>query len=70
MLYVMLYVDGVEYARIHKSIKQSYISKYYFEREKKTVLLLIPPDISIEEELCNKMDVIVNFCDKAKLIKK
>ena len=63
-------VDGVEYSRIHKSIKQSYVSKHYFVIEKKAIRLLIPDDKSIEEELRTKMDLIVNIWDKAKLTKR
>lgn len=37
--------------------------------EKKTVLLLIPDDISIEEELYKEMEVNVNFYDKTKFEK-
>lgn len=37
--------------------------------EKKTVLLFIPDDISIEEELYKEMEVNVNFYDKTKFEK-
>ena len=50
-------VGKEHYANIYKSIK------------KKAVLLLIPDDISIQEELSKEMNVKVNFCDTAKLMK-
>ena len=40
--------DGVEYAGIYKSFKQSYFYKYYFERKKK-LLLLVTDDIIIKK---------------------
>ena len=43
-----------ECARVYKSIKQSYVSKHCFKREKKGILLLIPDNISVKEELSKK----------------
>ena len=45
-------------SRVYKSTKQSYLSKHYYER-KKTVLLLIPDCISIQEHLSKTMTVSV-----------
>ena len=63
---MLLQFKDNECANIHKPIKQSYASKHYLEREKEAVLLLIPDDISIEEELY-KMYVILNFDDDKKI---
>ena len=46
-----------------------YTSNYYYKREKTTFLLLIFDDTSIELELWKKMNLKVNFCDTAKLLK-
>ena len=43
----ILQFKGNEFATVYKSIKQSYVSKQYFEREEKAVFLLIS-DISIK----------------------
>lgn len=57
MLYVdvdvkILFKKGKICAHIHKSIKESYVSKHYFEGEKNS-----DNDISIEEELFKTMTV-------------
>ena len=39
------------------------------KKKKKPLLILIPDAISIEEKLYIEMNVKVNFCGKAKLIK-
>ena len=56
-------------ANIHKSIKQSHVSSHYYERVKTAVLLSIPDDISIKEEICKEINIKLNFCDMAELIK-
>ena len=54
---------------VHKLIKQSYVSKHFYTREK-TVLLLFPDNISIKEELTWINVAHVGFCDKLKFEKK
>ena len=52
-------LQGQECAWVHKSIKQSYVSKYCF---KKAAFLLVPDDISEEAKLFETMNMFANFC--------
>ena len=51
---------------LYKSIKQSYVSTHCHTREKKSSLLLIPENISVEEELINVADVGVMISQNRK----
>ena len=64
----VLKLDEGLHAIKHKSIKQSYVSSRYYERDKKAVLLFISHVISMKEKLCKEMNVEVDFRDKAMLI--
>ena len=52
--------------RADKSVRQSYVSKYYRARDKKSVLLLIPGEILIEKDLIKVAHVGVNFKSQIK----
>lgn len=47
----IIFKKGEIYALAQKSVKQLHATNHYFERKKKAVLLLIPDEISIKEEL-------------------
>ena len=61
--------EGKEIAKTHKRFKQSYVSTYLFEREKKAVLLLISNNISIKEKLSQIMEMVANFHDNKEIKK-
>ena len=52
-----------EIANLYKSIKKSYLSENFFEREKNAVLLLISDNILIEKKLSKVMEVVATFHD-------
>ena len=54
---------------INQSNEHIYL-KNYFQRDKKDVLLLLPDDTSVEQELRKRICVSVNFYDSALAFKK